>query len=747
MPIDLSQFYQVFFEESAEHLANMEALLLALDVDNPEGEPLNAIFRAVHSIKGSANTFGFSELGDTAHILENLLDRVRKRELKLRPEMIDAFLAAGDLLRGMLEARQIGGSVEAGAARAIHERLRELAGTGGGAADAGTPPAQEGAPPAGAAPLARPLPAAGLRAFGIEFVPTEISAREGGVERLLDELRRHGELEVLNRPDAKDQGVGFWKLRLTTPAPLEAFSGAIDQVAENGAWWVTEEAVIDIDLQAADFGLFANGLEVFEDNDGYGFFVALADPVGNAPAQADAEPITVVEHDVDYGFLPPPPPPLPPAGMAGEAEPGPQDAPASAAPPASGPDLVPDAAPDVAADAARPAARGDASIRVSIDKVDRLINLLGELVITQAMVQQSAAQMGEAAPERMFDGLGQLERNTRELQESVMSMRMLPISFVFSRFQRLVHDLSAKLGKQAELKTSGEATELDRGLIERIVDPLTHLVRNSLDHGIETPQARLALGKNPVGAVTLKAAHQGGSVVIEVADDGAGLCRDKILAKARQRGLPAAETMSDREVFNLIFEAGFSTAEQVTDVSGRGVGMDVVRRNIQALGGCVDIESASGAGTRISVRLPLTLAILDGISVAVGDQIYVLPLPHVVESLQPRPGDIRTLAGQGRVIEARGEFLPVIALGELLGQPAPPPDFTRGILVIVAADDARAALFVDALVGQHQAVIKSLETNYRRVPGISGATIMGDGRVALILDVPALAGMARMATQ
>jgi len=392
-------------------------------------------------------------------------------------------------------------------------------------------------------------------------------------------------------------------------------------------------------------------------------------------------------------------------------------------------------------------ASADSSIRVSIEKVDQLINLVGELVITQAMLLQTSAQMQDAAPERLLNGLTQLERNTRDLQESVMSIRMMPISFVFSRFPRVVRDLSAKLGKQVELKTLGETTELDKSLIERITDPLTHLIRNSLDHGIESPEKRIAAGKSPTGTITLKAYHQGGNIVIEVGDDGGGLPRDKILQKARERGLPVSDQMSDQEVFNLIFEAGFSTADQVTDVSGRGVGMDVVRRNIQSMGGRVEIDSMLGIGTRMTVRLPLTLAILDGMSVAVGDQIYILPLSYVLESLQPSPGDIKTLSNQARVVQVRGEYLPVVVLHEMFNLKSAWTDFTQGIMVVLDADGARVALFVDALLGQHQVVIKSLEANYRKVPGVSGATIMGDGHVALILDVSAIAAMARTSMQ
>jgi two-component system chemotaxis sensor kinase CheA len=338
----------------------------------------------------------------------------------------------------------------------------------------------------------------------------------------------------------------------------------------------------------------------------------------------------------------------------------------------------------------------------------------------------------------LLNGLGQLERNTRDLQEAVMSIRMMPIGFVFSRFPRVVRDLAGKLNKQVELRTLGEGTELDKGLIEKITDPLTHLVRNSLDHGIESPERRIAAGKAPKGVITLQASHQGGNIVIEVADDGAGLDREKILAKARERGLPVNDAMSDNEVWQLIFEPGFSTAEAVTDVSGRGVGMDVVRRNIQAMGGQVEISSAAGQGSRVTIRLPLTLAILDGMSIAVGGEIFIVPLAYISESLQPKPEDVKTVAGKGRVVHVRGEYLPLIALHEVFGLEPHTTEPHEGILVLLETDGKKAALFVDELVGQHQVVIKSLESNYRKVPGISAATIMGDGRVALILDIGAL---------
>jgi two-component system chemotaxis sensor kinase CheA len=383
-------------------------------------------------------------------------------------------------------------------------------------------------------------------------------------------------------------------------------------------------------------------------------------------------------------------------------------------------------------------AHESASIRVGIDKVDQLINLVGELVITQAMIAQRTDTLDPMLHERLLSSVSQLNRNTRDLQEAVMAIRMMPMDYVFSRFPRMVRDLAAKLGKKVDFVTHGAATELDKGLIERIVDPLTHLVRNSVDHGLELPAVRVAAGKGESGTLALSAQHQGGNIVIEVSDDGGGLDREKILAKARQQGLPVSDGMPDAEVWRLIFAPGFSTAEAVTDVSGRGVGMDVVRRNISAMGGAVDVRSVAGQGTTITISLPLTLAILDGMSVRVGDEVYIVPLGYVVESLQPAAADVKNVAGSGQVLKVRGEYLPLIRLGQAFGINARYTDPAHGIVVILETEGRKAALLVDELVGQQQVVVKNLEANYRKVPGISGATIMGDGGVALILDVAGL---------
>ena len=387
------------------------------------------------------------------------------------------------------------------------------------------------------------------------------------------------------------------------------------------------------------------------------------------------------------------------------------------------------------------AAAENLSIRVSTKKIDRLIDLVGELVIGHSILRREHEVRMSDTIDALALGLANVERNLRDLQDAALSIRMIPIAFVFNRFPRMLRDLAHKLGKKVELNMVGEATELDKALIEKITDPLTHLIRNAIDHGIETPEARAAAGKPESGKVTLRASHVGGSIVIEVIDDGRGLPRESILAKARERGIAVSDAISDSQVWQMIFEPGFSTAKQVTDVSGRGVGMDVVRRNIHEMGGRVEIQTAPNAGTRISIRLPLTLAILEGMSVRVGEEIFIIPLSYIAESLQPTAVSVSTVAGQGRVVVVRGEYLPVTSLADAVGLPGDAQRYEDGILVILEAEGGRSALFLDELMGQHQVVIKSLETNYRKVPGVSGATIMGDGRVALILDVPHIVGL------
>ncbi len=780
MSIDMSQFYQVFFDETSEHLASMEALLLDLDVDNPSLEDLNAIFRAAHSIKGGSGTFGFTDMTGVTHVLESLLDRLRKEELPLRAEMVDAFLAAGDTLRAQLEHHQGGPEADAGEVEEICARLNQLA--AGNAVAAPTP--------APAVAVAAPVRRARMECD----LPTAIADDPVKLANLLDGLAEIAALDVQLRPDASNPHLS---LVLTTQKrddelqELMSFYLEPDEITLSDADAVQEvygffddapglEAVVpEID---DSFGFFEDvpGLPAAPGEASYGFF----EDVPGLPAWTAPDVITDEEEAGVYGLYEDAPgkrehltnrniaPCDSPAAIEGQGygifvdapgglglfdnAPGSQQftrtsTPAATEkdptqPPTPGRRLSDGPAVETAKAGRRDndrtvsAANAETSIRVSVEKVDQLINLVGELVITQAMLAEAASYLDPIQAEKLLAGIELLARNTRDMQESVMSIRMLPMSMVFSRFPRVVRDLAGKLSKQVEMKTIGENTELDKGLIEKISDPLTHLVRNSLDHGIETPEKRVAAGKSPKGTLTLKASHQGGNIVIEVIDDGAGLNRARILSKAKERGLPVHDAMSDHDVWQLIFAPGFSTADVVTDVSGRGVGMDVVKRNIEGMGGRVELESSTGHGTRTVIRLPLTLAILDGMSVGVGGETFIVPITSVVESLQPSLDAIRTLAGDSRMVHIRGEYLPFVSLADAFNLPGV-EDVTRGIIVVVEVEDGKAALFVDELLGQHQVVIKSLEENYRRVPGVSGATIMGDGRVALILDVTAVARM------
>ncbi|MDE2288373.1 MAG: chemotaxis protein CheA [Burkholderiales bacterium] len=682
MTVDITQFYQTFFDEAEELLAEMEHLLLALDVSAPDAEQLNAIFRAAHSIKGGAATFGFTALTETTHLLENLLDRARRGELALRTEMIDTFLETKDVLHQQLNAYRSSSEPDPEAMARICAVLQALAleqQTGAPAAAAApVAPAVPSMPvaPASAAPAAAGLPEPACDHQRLQVTLSGVSTKDQDL--LADELGNLGEIVARS---ATDTSLTLW---------LDTTCDADDIIAV--CCFVIEPGQIDVKTSAST----PDGAD---DRPDAGSAACDAEPAGAAVLSA-----------TDHAEL------------------------------ASGAALPAAAAGARAGAAAAAAAPGHetSSIRVGVEKVDQLINLVGELVITQAMLAQTASSLDPVLHDRLFNGMGQLERNARDLQEAVMSIRMMPMDYVFSRFPRVVRDLANKLGKQIELVTFGQATELDKSLIERIIDPLTHLVRNSLDHGIELPAVRVAAGKDPVGQLVMSAAHQGGNIVIEVSDDGAGLQRDKILAKAIQQGLPASESMSDSEVWQLIFAPGFSTADAITDVSGRGVGMDVVKNNIQDMGGHVEIQSTRGRGTTTRIVLPLTLAILDGMSVKVGHEIFILPLNYVMESLQPAAADIRPVAGEGQVVLVRGEYLPLVELHRTFQVPAARVNPTEGIVVILQAEGRRFALLVDELVGQHQVVVKNLETNYRRVHGISAATILGDGSVALIVDVAAL---------
>jgi two-component system, chemotaxis family, sensor kinase CheA len=750
MSIDMSQFYQAFFEETVEQLGSMESLLLALDLDSPDADQLNAIFRAAHSIKGGSGTFGFTDMTEVTHILETLLDRIRKNEIAITSEMVDTFLMAVDVLREILSAHQGGTSADTEASIAICSKLERLAEDSPRAPVKGAPSDARRSVVHGAdeAEVSHPLMkntyqikfSKTLAAFPSKKHLNNLLENLGSIGKISNKVITAKAVKLSLKTGASEQELSeifafylkpnqlsITKLdaRLSKPKPHEeqeyGFFEEPEQIksrveqSQGYGFFMEPQAIKSTVENAQGYGFFEEPEQIrakVEDTQGYGFFV---------------EPQTIqsaVDNAQGYGFFnevvdkSQPASPLP--AVRQEDSPGRR-----------------------ISDKVTATALGDSSIRVSVGKVDKMVNLVGELVITQAMLAETISKMDTESNESLISGLVQLERNTRDLQESVMSVRMMPINLVFSRFQRVVRDSAGKLNKKVQLKVVGEGTELDKGLIEKVSDPLTHLVRNSLDHGIETPEERIAKGKNPLGTITLKAAHQGGNIVIEVSDDGAGLNRERIIAKAREKGMPVSDNMSDADVWQIIFAPGFSTAAVVTDVSGRGVGMDVVKRNIEGIGGRVEIISQQGQGSAITIRLPLTLAILDGLSIAVGEQIYILPLSFISESLQPSPGDIKEISGQGQVVHVRGEYLPLMALHRLFNVKPKFTDPMEGIIVLLEAEGKKAALLVDELVGQHQVVIKSLETNYRKVAGVSGATIMGDGRVALIIDVGALVKLSK----
>ncbi|VTQ62423.1 chemotaxis protein CheA [Campylobacter jejuni] len=668
MSMDITDFYQTFFDEADELLADMEQHLLLLDPQAPDIEQLNAIFRAAHSIKGGAATFGFTVLQETTHLLENLLDGARRAEMSLSTDIINLFLETKDIMQEQLDAYKSSRDPDAESFEYICAALRQLALE----AQQAREPAPdlhvvEEAPVAQAAAPAPVAPAAGKGGLRVRL--SGLKTQE--VPVMLEELGNLGEIKDPVQTD--------------------------DSVEATLITTVTEDDIIAV---------LCFVLEPEQ--------ISFTQPAGSAAADVVAVSAPVV------------------------AEVAP--APAVVARPAPVLTAVPNGEP---AKARAPKAPESTSIRVAVEKVDQLINLVGELVITQSMLAQRSDLLDPVVHSDLLNSMGQLERNARDLQESVMSIRMMPMEFVFSRFPRLVRDLASKLNKQIELTLLGSSTELDKSLIERIIDPLTHLVRNSLDHGVETPEVRVANGKEATGNLTLSAEHQGGNICIEVIDDGAGLNRERILAKAASQGMNVNDNMSDEEVGMLIFAAGFSTAEKVTDVSGRGVGMDVVKRNIQEMGGHVEIHSQQGKGTTIRILLPLTLAILDGMSVKVGEEVFILPLNAVMESLQPLAEDLHPLAGGERVLQVRGEYLPLVELYNVFDVEDAKTEATQGIVVILQSAGRRYALLVDQLIGQHQVVVKNLESNYRKVPGISAATILGDGSVALIVDVSALQSLNR----
>ena len=676
MSVDLSQFHQVFFEESFEGLDIMESQLVDMSPETVDDEIVNTIFRAAHSIKGGAGTFGFMPVSEFTHVVETLLDEIRAGKRAMESEYIDLFLQSVDCLREMLGAMQAGNAPETARPAEIKVAFEAIL-------NAGAPKAKN-----------EEVASDGVNAesemigWRIEMRPHIDMLRTGNEPfRMFRELRDvvgeeylNVEAHLENLPEFTsinpEECYIFWTLTINTPANIDYIRAVFE--------WVEDDC--DIEYH-----------EIHNEN------AELSKPTDIAVESPEISSDAVDSVD------------------AASSEP--------VAPPAAK-----SASPKATAKNAE-----SSSIRVSIDKVDSLINMVGELVITQSMLGQLGQDFDMSRLAKLQEGLSQLEQNTRELQESVMKIRMMPISFAFSRFPRLVRDLGNQLSKKVNLVTLGENTELDKTVMEKIGDPLVHLVRNSLDHGLETTEQRIANGKSEEGTITLNAFHQGGNIVIEVADDGAGLNEQRILDKAKQKGLvPENQVLTPEEIHQLIFLPGFSTADVVSDISGRGVGMDVVRRNISALNGTIEVRSQRGIGSTFIIRLPLTLAILDGQLVKVCDETYIFPLVSIVESIQVNRRSLSHITGSQYVMQLRDEYIPILRLDGIFGLRKDEPEPEELMLVVVEGDNEKIGVVVDDLMGQQQVVIKSLEQNYEKVLGVSGATILGDGTVALIIDISGL---------
>lgn len=693
MSIDLSQFYEVFFEESFEGLDIMEHELLALKPGSKDSETLNTIFRAAHSIKGGSGTFGFNVVADFTHDLETLLDQIREGTRTIESEHIDLFLKTVDCLRDMLTALKNSEEPDTTVANDISRQILAILN------DEGTPSSNNTAQSGPVEPPSQSQDHSngGSKRWHISFKPQSHLFKTGNepifmFQELADLGQMSIEADFSHLPPfhdlQPDDSYLYWQIELIADCEKEK----IEEIFE----WVLDDCELEIRCDDADL------------------------PDSQADDITDEKPV-----EVEAAPEPPIPEPI-----------------IEVAPPVA--ERLADTNAVSESGAAQSKKAESTSIRVSIEKVDSLINMVGELVITQAMLSQySEGEFTENRRMLMLEGLSQLAHNTRELQESVMQIRMLPISHVFNRFPRLVRDISQKLGKKVELKLLGETTELDKTVMEKISDPMVHLIRNSLDHGLEKPDERLAAGKEETGTVTLNAYHQGGNIVIKIIDDGKGINPEVVKQKALDKGLiQSSDELTEQEIIDLIFLPGFSTATEVSDLSGRGVGMDVVRRNIQELNGTVEVSSERDVGSTFTIRLPLTLAILDGQLVTVGKNTYIIPLVNIIESIQMTPDQLNNVGGDMELFRQRDEYIPILRLYQIFNHDGAVENLTQGILVIVDSEYGHVGLLVDDLLAQQQVVIKSLEANYQRVEGISGATILGDGTISLIIDIGGVISLA-----
>jgi two-component system chemotaxis sensor kinase CheA len=779
---ELEEIKATFFLECEELLADLENGLLAMQSGSADGETINAVFRAVHSVKGGAGAFGLDPLVRFAHVFETLLDEVRSHKVEATLELVRELLRAADVLADHVQAARSDGPVDEAASAQMAGVLESLT-VAGRKATASQAPAAAAPPPVAAAPFvpvsaappsapkddigssfrpmtvslasfdAPPPPAEVAGPWKVRFRPkTELYRNANDPLLLLRELERLGPITVaiddtdLPPLDEMKPETGYLAFDVTLDAPVK--EAAIREVFE----FVDGDCDVDITPPAAapaEFDLIAL-LKAAEET-------PAAAPAQVAPPAAPAGPSPIMftpipGPPIDFTPLPlggvtappvvappvaaaPPPPPIAPPVAA---EPAPEFSGAVAA-------SIKTPAPKPAAAPAEPAASAQATIRVDPERIDRLIDLVGELVINQAMLAQRVIESGLASSSGVALGLDELEQLTRQIQDGVMAIRAQPVKSVFQRMPRLVREVANMTGKQVRLITEGESTEVDKTVIERLGEPITHMLRNAIDHGLETPEERRAAGKPIEGTVRLAALHRGGRIVIEVGDDGRGINRKRVLAIAVEKELVASDaTLTDEEIDNLIFLPGFSTAKTVSDISGRGVGMDVVRRSVQALGGRISISSKPGEGSVFTLSLPRTLAVLDGMVVDVAGQTLVIPLTAIIESLRPKPEEVKGLGPQGAVLSVRESFVPLVDIANALGFRAEKRAPSEGVVLLIEAEDGgRAALVADAIQGQRQVVIKSLESNYRQVEGIAAATILGDGRVALIVDVDALVAMRR----
>lgn len=715
MEIDLQQFYQTFFQESEEHIENLESSLLRLEESPEDKELLNSIFRSAHTIKGTSGSLGLTSISEFTHLIETLLDKLRNQEMRADSELIGLILKSVDCIKGMIKGVRDEGEADVSVANSLRPRLEEALSSEFSVQSPELKPKKlKTQNPQAVRPVDR--------LFDIKFEPDRLMMQKGmnplDLIRALDIL---GEILIVRLDTSKVPPLAemdperlyiSWDIMLLTKEDRQAIESVFEFVRDDSLVVVTLLSPSnELELPPPD----EHDIEVREVREG----MKELDPrspklLGNILVKEGAvseeqlaQAITEQRNQKKIGEI-----------------------------------LVEQKT--ISEDKLKDALKKQESIkkvdvptiRVDVDKVDKLMNLVGEMVIVQSMLSQISRGHGEENAGRLQMAVGQLERSCREIQEKVMSIRMLPIGNVFNRFPRIVRDISTERGKKTALLISGEDTELDKTLIEKIADPLTHLIRNSVDHGIESPEDRIAKGKPEVGRIWLSAFHEGGNVIVAVEDDGKGLNKEKIVNKAVEKGLITdAEGMTDQDVYNLIFLPGFSTAEKVTEISGRGVGMDVVKRNIEGIGGSVFIETEEGSRSKFTIKIPLTLAIIDGLTVSVGKELFIIPITAIVESKRPKADEVKHVKGEGEVVKVRGHFIPLVRLYRLFGAQPQETDPTKALVVIVSADGRNYALLVDDLIGQQQAVIKGIGSGFDGLPGIAGATILGSGDVALIMDV------------